>query len=134
MEIQELGLKLVRENVGPGNAIVFKDRWFDFYIDNCGQRGHYVLPYVTYGKKVIKDSYIVRRILSFNNEPDVGKEHAVLGVIRLHECKVVSITSDYVQFDMFKFYFDCNSEKDKIKRVVDYDKYLNQWKDGFLKD
>ena len=134
MEIQELGLKYVRENVGPGNAIVFKDRWFDFYIDNCGQRGHYILPYVSYGKKVIKDNYIVRRILSFDNLVDKGKNHAVLGVVNLKECKVVSITSNYVQFEMLKFYFDDNSNKDKIKRLVDYNDYLNQWEDGFFKD
>ena len=37
--------------------IKFKDDFFKFYIETCGQKGHYIVPYIGNGQE-IKNEYI----------------------------------------------------------------------------
>lgn len=117
--IQELALELVQKNISKESQIHFKDRWFAFYDDKCGQRGHYVLPYTDYGNKIIKDSYIVKRVLSFENEVDKGKDGAVLGVLNLTKCKALSIKEESIEFENFTFYFKGNPNTQSMKFVYE---------------
>lgn len=107
MEIQELGLDLVKANISKQSTVEFKKRWFTFHDDSCGQRGHYIKQYRAYGH-IIPDHYIVKRVLSFTNKGDEGKEDAVLGILNLKECKVIAITELAVEFENFKVFFKGN--------------------------
>lgn len=104
IDIQSLGLKLVDENITENSRLFFKDDWFRFYIDTCGQRDHIIEPFIAYGHRV-EDQYVIKRKLSFTNPEDVGKDGAVLGTIDLTKCKVASICSDKIVFENFTIIF-----------------------------
>ena len=105
--IQKLGLQLVKDNISKEAWVEFDKRWFTFYIDNCGQRGHYIIPMKMYGN-MIPDHYIVKRVLSFTNEVDEGKDGAILGVFNLTECRVLEIKEKSIVFENFTIYLEGN--------------------------
>jgi hypothetical protein len=116
--IQELALELMTKNLSPKTRIEFKDHWFTFYIDTCGQRGHYVIPYKAYGS-IVENHYVIKRELSFTNECDEGKNKAILGVLNLAKCKAISINQNNIEFEQFIIHFDRNPASDSINFVYE---------------
>ncbi len=116
--IQELGLELIKNNISHKATLRFKDDWFNFYIDSCGQRGHYIIPYISYGY-LTKDNYIIKRALSFTNPIDEGKDKAILGVLNLTKCKVVSIEENKIEFENFTINLEGNPCTNKLNFVYE---------------
>jgi hypothetical protein len=112
LNIQELGLDLIAKNISKNTRIEFKNDWFRFYVDWCGQRGHYVIPADYYGK-LVPNKYTIKRVLHFTNAIDEGKDKAVLGEIDLTKCKVVAINEDSVEFENFTIYLNRNNWTDR---------------------
>lgn len=108
INFQEECLKLVAKELSENANITFKKRWFTFYDDTCGQRGHHILPYKPYDLKVIPNHYVIRRTLSFENEVDKGKDCAILGILNLKECKALSVTDESIEFENFTINFKGN--------------------------
>jgi len=110
INLQELGLEIIKNNISQKCRIQFKDTWFTFYTDCSGQRGHYVMAYKPYDHKIIENHYIIKRHLSFINDIDVGKDKAVLGILNLEKCKIINIQEDKIEFENFTFHlYDNNS-------------------------
>ena len=108
IELQQIGMELVKNNLDENTSIMFNERCFNFYYDNNGQRLHYIIPYVSYGYS-LENQYIIKRLLSFCNEEDKGKEDAILGVLDLNKSKVISIHKTKVEFEFFTIVFRENS-------------------------
>jgi hypothetical protein len=118
LNIQELGLRLIADNISKGATIIFNDDWFTFYFDDSGQRGHYIIPYIRVNN-IIPDHYVVKRVLKFVNMGDEGKDKAILGVLNLKKCNVVSITENSVIFESFKIVLNNNhwTNSDKFEYI-----------------
>ena len=115
INFQEECLKLVCKEISAESNLLFKEGWFTFYNDTCGQRGHYILPYKAYGR-TIPNHYIIKRSLSFENEEDKGKQNAVLGILNLEKCKAISVSEDKIEFENFTIYLKNNSNSHKHKQ------------------
>ena len=105
--IQKLALELVAKNISKDSTLYFKEDFFRFYIDSSGQRGHYIIPYNQYGS-IIPNIYTIKRVLSFVNNGDEGKEGAVLGVLYLDKCKAILIKENSIEFEQFTIHFNEN--------------------------
>lgn len=108
--LQELGLRYIRNRLNENSSIGFKDNFMSFYYDGSGQRLHYILPHYV-ARILLKNQYVIKRRLAFINEEDKGKEDAILCTIDLNKCKVVSIHGNSVEFENFFLYL--NSSKDE---------------------
>lgn len=117
--IQEIALELIEKNIGPNTTIQFKDRWFTFYIDTCGQRGHCIIPYNPYGLKKVPNVYTILRVLSFENDEDKGKDGAILGVIDFSKCKALSILDNKIEFENFTIDFERNPHEHKANKFYE---------------
>ena len=107
VNIQEIALDIITEQVSKTMRIEFNDDWFTFYFDGSGQRGHHIIPYIE-GEHVIKNRYIVKRVLQFCNSVDIGTDGAILGVLKLDKCKALSIKADRIEFENFTIYLNNN--------------------------
>lgn len=108
--IQIIASELIEDNLSKECWIQFKDRWLDFYIDCNGQRGHYIVRYKKYtDANPYQYKYIIRRNLSFTNKIDEGKQDAILGVLDISKCKIISIQEDKIEFESFIFHFKGNA-------------------------
>lgn len=71
------------------------------YDDTTGQRECY-LTYYGYGEENFErypDTFKVKRRLPFANSGDIGKEDAILFILRVKEVKNVIVSSDQVKFN-----------------------------------
>lgn len=92
-------IKHINEHLSEKTRISFKEDFFNFYDDTCGQRLHKVEKYKGYGTKPMYGIYKIFRKLSFTNQIDVGKDGAVLGILDLTRTELISIHKDRVVFE-----------------------------------
>ena len=116
--LQNLGLKLIKENLSKDSYLHFEDNWLKTYFDNSGQRGHYLIQSKMYGVE-FENQYFVKRVLSFTNQKDEGKDKAMLFEINLNKCKVVGIKEESVKFDNFEIFFNNNPWTQKLDFIYD---------------
>jgi hypothetical protein len=118
MNIQDAALQFVKDNLSSNTRLSFKNNSFTFYVDNCGQRGHCLVPYNSYGT-IIENHYVVIRLLSFENQIDLGKNGAILGVLNLNKCKAIAIKENSIEFDLCTIEFEYNPQKHKADKYFD---------------
>lgn len=109
--LQEIALELVKTHINQGCHITSK--LFSPYDDSTGQRGHYIIPYKPYGR-IVEHTYVMKRVLSFVNPGDEGKDKAVLCLLNLNESKALSIHDNRIEFEYFTFYFNNNPSTRKL--------------------
>lgn len=81
-------------------SINFKNNFLDFYTDTCGQRGHYIVPFMVSEKEVV-NKYIIKRNLSFMDKEDEGKQDAILAILDLNNSKLIAINRNVYEFEFF---------------------------------
>lgn len=103
-KLHNQAIKYLNEHLSDKSRVAFKEDFFNFYDDTCGQRGHKIEKYKGYATKPMYGLYRVIRKLSFTNEVDKGKEGAILGILDLTKTKFISLHEDKIVFDNVTIY------------------------------
>lgn len=128
-ELKNEAIKVLDLYISKGNKIkvTYEDGLLNHYFDGSGQRDHFLGDY-NFGTKLFKSKeekekryylgmFRVFRLLSFENEEDVGTNLAILGVININHVKAISITYGKEDIKIVADYIHIKITTEKIRIV-----------------